>query len=361
MTQALAGERKIIHIDMDAFYTSIEQRDDPRLRGVPIVVGGNPNGRGVVAAASYEARVFGIRSAMSCKVAKQRCPNLIFIKPNFQKYQEVSEQIHGIFSRFTDLVEPIALDEAYLDVTANRTQEKSARSLALQIKQEIFNTTGLTASAGVGPNKFIAKIASDLKKPNGLVVIPQARVLGFLESLPVQKLWGVGPATSKVLSLMGIRTAGDLRLHDRSSLERRLGKTGVFLYDLAWGRDARPVDPPGDPKSVGAETTLTHDTSSAPALLETLQDLSKEVSSSLSGQGKFARTLVVKIRFSDFRTITRSRTMERGIRTPEQISTLASALLFANVTRRSLPIRLLGVSASNLSPFEDAPQLAWDF
>ncbi|HUP56393.1 MAG TPA: DNA polymerase IV, partial [Bdellovibrionota bacterium] len=269
--------RKIIHVDMDAFYTSVEQRDRPELRGKPVVVGGSAEGRGVVASASYEARKFGVRSAMPSKRAAQLCPNLIFVRPNFEKYTEASRRIRAIFESVTELVEPLSLDEAYLDVTENKLGEPLAGKLAILIKRRIRDELQLTASAGVGPNKFVAKIASDLKKPDGLVVVPPERVREFVDPLPVERFWGVGPATAKRLHSLGLRTGKDVRECSLSILEAALGKFGAFLHGLSQGIDDRAVESDWDPKSRGAETTFGKDLLEVPRLQQVLDELSQEV------------------------------------------------------------------------------------
>ncbi len=273
MTQStfILGQRKIIHCDMDAFFTSVEQKDRPSLRGKPVVVGGSPKSRAVVAAASYEARKYGIRSAMSCAQAYRLCPETVFIPCNFKRYQEVSDQIHSIFKKITTLVEPLSLDEAYLDVTQNHMSEPFAQKIALTLKEEIFKVTGLTASAGVGPNKFIAKIASDLKKPNGWVVIPPHQVERFLQTLPIEKLWGVGTATAQRFHRLGLYTAGDIKKISPQILANEFGKQGLFFYDLAHGIDHRPVAIDKASKSCGTEMTFDRDLLSIEILLQTLR------------------------------------------------------------------------------------------
>lgn len=352
--------RKIIHIDMDAFYASVEQRDRAELRGRPVAVGGSPSGRGVVAAASYEARKFGVRSAMSSLKAKRLCPELIFIEPNFKKYHAVSEQIHAIFNEVTDLVEPLSLDEAYLDVTENRLGQPLAVELAKWLKSRIRSVTGLTASAGVGPNKLVAKIASDLRKPDGLVVIPPERVSAFLEELPVEKLWGVGPVTAARLHEMGIRTAGEIRARTVESMESEFGKYGPFLHSLSHGIDARPVVSDWDPKSRGTETTFEKDVTNLSVLLDVLRKQSDSLHQELKELDRPARTVTLKIRYSDFQTITRSRTMQQYINHSEQIFQAAEALLLNRTEAGMRPIRLIGVSISGFVAADEPIQLCFD-
>lgn len=345
--------RKILHIDMDAFYASVEQREKPRLRGRPVVVGGSPDGRGVVASASYEARRFGVHSAMSCSKARRLCPEVEFVLPDFQLYSEVSEQIQAIFLSVTPLVEPLALDEAFLDVTENALGEGLARRVALHVKERIRKETGLTASAGAAPNKFLAKIASDLRKPNGLVVIPPERVLSFLEDLPVEKIWSVGPVTAKKLHRLGLRTAGEIQRADMRRIEDALGSHGLFLFDLAHGHDPRPVEPHREAKSRGAETTFERDVVDLLALEACLRELSVEVAESLREMACTARTVTLKVRYDDFHTITRRRTLARGTAEATDFLGVAVELLHEGTEAGRRPVRLLGVAASNLGRLQN--------
>lgn len=342
---------------MDAFFASVEQHDKPELRGRPVVVGGSPKSRGVVAAASYEARKFGIRSAISCAQAARLCPDAVFVSPNFQRYVQISHEIRGIFAEVTDLVEPLSLDEAYLDVTTNKLAESLARNIARHLKDRIHAQTGLTASAGVGPNKFIAKVASDLRKPDGLVVVPPEKVLAFVEPLPVEKLWGVGPATAAKLHSLGLRKAGDLRSFGRESLIRALGSMGDFLYALSFGEDSRPVDPEWDPKSCGSETTFEKDITEIPELLRVLRELSEGVSTELRKIGRPAKSITLKVRYDDFTTITRSHTWTRHTDRQESILRAVSDLLIMRTEAGRRPVRLLGVSAGNLLGPDEPIQL----
>lgn len=343
---------------MDAFFASVEQHDDPKLKGRPVIVGGHPEKRGVVAAASYEARKFGVRSAMSASQAKRLCPHAAFVFPRFERYREVSDQIHAIFASVTPLIEPLSLDEAYLDVTENLLSEPLASRVASHIKERILAETGLTASAGVGPNKFIAKLASDYRKPDGLVVVAPERVMDFIADLPVEKFWGVGPKTADKLKALGLHTARDLRASSVEKLTEVLGKFGPFLYELAHGRDDRPVEAERETLSSGSETTLERDSLSVYDLERILDEQSQEVAASLLQMGRPARTLTLKVRYSDFKTITRSRTLAMHTDDAAVISEVARTLLHRQTDAGRRPIRLIGISASN---FYDptAPEQLW--
>ena len=350
--------RKIIHIDMDAFYASVQQRDRPELQGKPVVVGGDPQGRGVVASASYEARKFGIRSAMSCAQARRLCPSALFVFPSFEKYLETHRKLMQFFQEVTPLVEPLALDEAYLDVTGHQS---TARDIALLLKNRISSELGLTASAGVGPNKFIAKLASEFRKPNGLVVVPPAKAFQFVAELPVEKFWGVGPATAKRLHSAGIKTASDVRKRSVSELEKWVGSYGSFLFELAHGEDNRPVDPSSDPKSRGTETTFKRNISDPHLLLDTLREQAKELSLDLKKMEHTGRTVTLKIKYSDFTSITRSQTLFHPTDKEETLYETASQLLFRDTEVQSRPVRLIGISVGNLINSEDPLQLWFDF
>lgn len=349
--------RKILHVDMDAFYASVEQRDDPKLKGKPIVVGGSPEGRGVVAAASYESRKFGIRSAMSAAQAKRLCPHLIFVTPNFKKYKAVSEQIREIFHEVTDLVEPLSLDEAYLDVTINKRGEPLARKLAEWIKSEIKKRTALTASAGVAYNKFLAKIASDVRKPDGLFVISPERAEAFLKDLPVGRIWGVGPVTEKKLHELGYRTAGDIRSVPVESIEKQLGSYGRMLHSLSLGIDEREVETEWDPKSSGAEETFSRDILDTQILRATLEAQAEEIAHSLKKMDCLTRTVQIKVRYKDFKTITRARTLFRPTDKTEIIAQTAIELMETKSDAGRVPVRLIGVSAQGLLRRDDPMQL----
>jgi DNA polymerase-4 len=350
--------RKIIHIDMDAFYASVEQREDPSLVGKALVVGGDPRGRGVVATASYEARRYGIHSAMPCSQALRLCPHVIFVRPNMALYVEVSQRIRAVFHEASDLVEPVSLDEAYIDVTTNKLGLPLARDVARYIKGRIEAVTGLTASAGVAPNKFLAKVASDFHKPNGLTVVPPQRMAAFMAPLPVEKVWGVGPVTAAKLHALGIRTVGDLGVADVQILERRLGKAGPFLHRLACGDDPRPVTPHREPKSRGAETTLTTDILDLAILEQVLEGHAQSISVSLAKRELEGRTITLKVRYDDFTTITRSRTLARATANAATISATSRDLLRDATEAGERPIRLVGVSLSGFGA-RDGPEQLW--
>ncbi len=349
--------RRIIHVDMDAFYASVEQRDRPELRGLPIVVGGNPDGRGVVATCSYEARAFGIRSAMPCSQAKRLCPNVVFVQTNMAKYKEASRQIRDVFHEVTDLVEPLSLDEAYLDVTENKLNLQYGRDVAKYIKARIFESTRLTASAGVAPNKFVAKVASDLRKPDGLVIIPPEQVADFIAQLPVRKIWGVGPATAKRLELLGIRTGLELRNFPPDRLQAHLGRTGRLLHRLAHGDDPRRVTPNRVAKSRGSETTLDQDVIHIETIERIIQDQARQVAASLLNIKRPGKTVTLKLRYSDFETITRSRTLPSATSSSELIAETACHLLRTSTHAGERPVRLVGVSVSGLLGADDPEQL----
>jgi DNA polymerase-4 len=355
------ASRKIIHIDMDAFFASVEIRDNPALKGKPVVVGGSPESRGVVAAASYEARKFGVKSAISCAEAKRRCPQAIFIYPRFSAYSEASAKIMEILHTATDLVEPLSLDEAYLDVTENKWNERSATRVAERLKREIFEQTKLVASAGVSFNKFLAKIASDLEKPNGLCVITPNDVERILPSLSVDRLWGVGKVTSKVLKDHGLSTIADLRKTSALDLEKLLGSMGPWLWDLAHGRDDRIVDPTWDPKSTGTEDTFSKDIIFIDDLLPPLENMSAEVALSLKENHWYAITFTLKVKYFDFKQITRSITLTIPTDDTQFIFQQMKKLLFEKTEAGKTPIRLLGVSASGLIRENDPLQLYFEF
>jgi len=352
------AQRKIIHVDMDAFYASVEQRDDPSLRGKPVIVGGQPDSRGVVAACSYEARAFGVHSAMPTSRAYRLCPHAVFLPPRMARYVEVSRQIRAVFEEVTDLVEPLSLDEAYLDVTENKRGEPLAGKLARFLKDEIKRRTELTASAGVAPNKLVAKIASDVRKPDGLMIVPPEEVQRFLAPLPVTRMWGVGPRTAERLHDLGIKTVEDVRRCDLALLTSKLGSYGPFLARLAWGDDPRPVDTHREAKSRGSETTFQEDVSSIDRLTEVLMELGADVAADMARLSLRARTCTLKVRYADFTTITRSRSVEPAMRDRETISEVARDLLLSSTEAGTRPIRLLGVSLSNLES-EHAPEQLW--
>ncbi len=348
MEESLQDERrKIIHIDMDAFYASIEQRDNPEYKGKPIVVGGLPDGRrGVVATASYEARKFGIHSAMSSKRAYQLCPTAIFLRPRFEAYKEVSRKMREIFSRYTDLIEPLSLDEAYLDVTCDKQNIGSAIDIARQIKDAIRNELNLTASAGVSINKFVAKIASDMKKPDGLTFIGPSRIEGFMETLPVEKFFGVGKVTAEKMKKMGLHTGADLKKLTEKELTRYFGKAGRFYYNIVRGKDDRRVEPDRETKSVGAEDTFAFDLTTAEEMNGELERIAETVCDRLHRHKLSGRTVTLKIKYSDFKQITRNRSFLHPTDDLEVITATAKQLLAATETEGKA-VRLLGITLSN--------------
>jgi len=352
-----APGRKIIHVDMDAFYASVEQRDAPELRGRPVIVGGTPNSRGVVAACSYEARAFGVHSAMPASQAERLCPHGVFLRPRMARYVEVSRQLRDIFRSVTDMVEPLCLDEAYLDVTDNRLDEPLAGKIARHLKREIWQRTGLVASAGVGPSKLVAKIASDLDKPDGFRVVPPEEVERFLAPLPVTRLWGVGPATAERLSALSIKTVADVRRVDPSVLERSLGKYGLFLARLSVGDDDRPVVSRRKPKSRGSETTFAHDISDPAELLDVLQRLADDVWTDLSSLELKARSVTLKVRYGDFTTVTRSRSRSTPLASGEELLGVARDLMLHSTEAGERPVRLLGVSTGSFMELGEPEQL----
>ncbi len=339
-------ERKIIHIDMDAFFASVEQRDRPELRGKPVAVGGSKL-RGVVAAASYEARQYGVRSAMPSVTAKRLCPDLIFVKSRFGVYREVSEQIRAIFYSYTDLVEPLSLDEAYLDVTEPKRGPLSGTLIAQAIRDEIWATTQLTASAGISFCKFLAKVASDVNKPNGMKVILPHEAPAFLDQLPIEKFHGIGRVTAEKMRRMGIYSGADLRAREELELVRRFGKSGRHYYRMVRAQDDRPVNPNRIRKSVGAERTYSEDLSDVKQMSEKINGLADIVFEYMEGADNFGRTVTVKMKSADFRIITRSKSFSSEVRRRADLRRTARELLVAHVGEVS-PVRLLGVSVSNL-------------
>ena len=340
------GLRRILHVDMDAFYASVEQRDRPELRGRPVAVGGQPDERGVVAAASYEARVFGVRSAIPMSRAVRLCPDLVIVRPDFHKYRAVSEQVFGLFRSITPLVEPLSLDEAYLDVTENAWGETLGQAVAKRLKEAIKSATGLTASAGVAPNKFLAKIASGWKKPDGLTVIAPERVESFLQGLPVDALWGVGPVTARRLRAHGIEKLVDVRAADPARLHEAVGSLAEWLQQLASGIDDRPVVAEWEPKSSGSENTFARDLTDVHEIRTEVAGMARDAAAWLARKGLYARTVTLKVRYGDFTTITRSHT-EAPTRDDGGLVARAVALL-DRTEAGSRPVRLLGVSVHNL-------------
>lgn len=347
-----AGLRKIIHVDMDAFFASVEQRDNPALRGKPVAVGGS-SGRGVVAAASYEARAFGVRSAMPSLTARRLCPDLIFCKSRFDVYREVSRQIRAVFRHHTDLIEPLSLDEAYLDVTQDRLGIGSATRIAELIRQEIRAKTRLTASAGVSYNKFLAKLASDQNKPDGLCVIRPGEGARFVAALPVRRFHGVGPRGAEKMAMLGIETGADLAAKDIAWLRAQFGSFGDYLYRAARGIDLRPVRAHRIRKSVGGERTFAHDLSSGGALRDVLEDIIAIVWGHIEEAQAQGRTVTLKLKYTDFRIASRSRSLPAPIAGRDAFAALARALL-DEMLPLPLPIRLMGLTLSNLEPGREA-------
>ena len=339
--------RKIIHIDMDAFYASVEQRDHLEYRGKPIAVGGSPEGRGgVVATASYEARKFGIRSAMSSKKAKQLCAHVIFVRPRFDAYKEVSRKIREIFHRYTDIIEPLSLDEAFLDVTTDKQGIGSALEIAELIRKAIKDELQLTASAGVSVNKFVAKIASDMKKPDGLTFIGPSRITSFMEKLPVEKFFGVGKVTAEKMKKIGLHTGADIKKMTEAQLIKHFGKTGRFFYKIVRGIDEREVQPHRETKSVGAEDTFPYDLTQLDEMNDELDKIAALVHDRLRRHRLQGRTVTLKIKYHDFKQVTRSQSFEKGIDDIEIILVTARSLLAATEPEDK-KIRLLGISISN--------------
>jgi DNA polymerase-4 len=336
--------RKIIHVDMDAFFASVEQRDNPALRGKPVVVGGDPHGRGVVSTCSYEARRFGVHSAMPAAAARRLCPAAIFLRPRFRVYEEISSTIRSILRGYTAKVEPVSLDEAYLDVTENRLRVDDPAALASLIKQHILGATRLTASAGVAPNLFLAKVASDFDKPDGLTVIAPREVTAFLENLPLRKIPGVGPVTEKKLLSLGWKTCGELAAVPPAVLKRHFGKFGWSLLEMARGIDDREVEPDGEPKQYGQEETFERDALDREWMAGKLREYAGAIAGCLAESGRRGRTVVLKVKYNDFETITRSHTFPGPVSGWKMIYDAACNLLAQKTEAGSRPVRLLGLS-----------------
>lgn len=345
MTEARV--RKIIHVDMDAFYASVEQRDDPSLKGKPVAVG-YPEKRGVVAAASYEARQFGVRSALPSTTALRKCPELIFKPPRFEAYKAVSRQIHAIFADYTPLIEPLSLDEAYLDVTDNLRGIPTASATAKEIRARILDETGLTASAGISYNKFIAKLASDFRKPNGQYVVTPEQGEAFVEALPVTKFYGVGPVTAAKMHKLGIQTGTDMKRQTLAFLQAHFGKSGPWYYDIARGRDERPVRPDRERKSSGSETTFATDLTDPEAIEAGVLAMADDVWAWCEKTGGRGRTVTVKIKWADFQQATRSRSLASPVDTRAALHE-ASLALIRSVYPVPKGIRLVGVTLSNFA------------
>jgi DNA polymerase-4 len=339
--------RKIIHIDMDAFYASVEQRDDPSLRGKPVVVG-SPAARGVIAAASYEARQFGVRSAMPSSTALRKCPQLVFVPHRFEVYRAVSRQIHGIFADFTDLIEPLSLDEAYLDVTDDKAGVGAATDTARLIRERIEDETGLTASAGVSYNKFLAKMASDQNKPNGQFVVAPGKGQAFVATLPIGRFYGVGQVTEAKMKRLGIETGEDLHRQSLEFLVHHFGRSGPWFYSIARGVDERPVNPDRERKSSGSETTFETDLLDTARIEAEIVALADKVFAWCDKAQAFGRTATVKIKYADFQQATRSRSLSGPIADPETLRRLAQDLVRSVYPLRA-GVRLLGVTVSGFT------------
>ena len=352
--------RHILHADFDAFYTSVEQRDNPSLRGRPVVVGGSPESRGVVAAASYEARRYGIRSAMPMRTAMQRCPHAVRVRPRFDRYGEVSREVMAIFRETATLVEPLSLDEAYLDVTESVTPARTPALIAQALKARVKAELGLTISVGVATSKSVAKVASDMDKPDGLTVVSPGSEREFLAPLAADKLWGIGPKTSARLAAEGVHTIDDLASKGDEWLRKMLGRNGPHMRRLAKGKDDSPVVPSRVRKSVSAESTLAHDTDDAGFLQELVDQLSHRVGETLERRSLEGRTVKLKLRLSDFTTFTRQKTVSEPVGTAEELARAASALLRAEL-RPGRMFRLVGVGVSGFDNESDEvvqPRLA---
>lgn len=344
--------RKIIHVDMDAFFASVEQRDHPELRGKPVAVGGSSR-RGVVAAASYEARQFGVKSAMASITAKRLCPDLVFVKSNFDEYKRVSQQVNDIFKQYTDVIEPLSLDEAYLDVTQlAQATGQTATEIAKQIKADIVQQTQLVASAGVSYNKFLAKVASDYDKPDGLYVITPARGEAFVEQLPIRSFRGVGPATEKKLNAMKIYNGADLKAKSLEELQSRFGKYGHYLYHAARAIDERPVKAYRVRKSIGRERTFSQDMKDVETMLAELAAIAEEVEKRMQQRGMVGKTLTLKVKYADFEQVTRAQSLSKPIQLAVDMLPLLPDLL-ARTEASERPVRLLGLTASHLLPADD--------
>ena len=348
------SQRKIIHVDMDAFYASVEQRDNPELRGKPVAVGGQI--RGVVAAASYEARRFGVRSAMPSVTARRRCPELIFVKPRFDAYREVSHQIRAIFHDYTPLVEPLSLDEAYLDVTEDLKGIGIATIIAQEIRARIRAETGLTASAGVSYNKFIAKLASDQNKPDGLCVIPPSKGEAFVATLPVSRFHGVGPKTAEKMAKLGIHSGADLRAQSLAFLQHNFGSSGEYYFNLARGICHRQVKPNRPYKSIGAEDTFLTDLIDGDAIIAELDRISQTVWRRIEEKEIKGRTVTLKVKYRDFQIVTRARSLDRNVASREEFLGLGVNLL-RNMLPLAKAVRLVGLTLSNLTESADRDEL----
>ena len=349
--------RSILHVDMDAFYASVEQLDHPEYKGRPVIVGADPKGgkgRGVVAACSYEARKFGVRSALPISRAWKLCPEGVYVRPRMQRYAEMSRQVMQVFRQYTDLVEPLSIDEAFLDVTGSIALFGPPDQIAAAIKKEIRSATGLTASIGLAPNKFLSKIASDLKKPDAFVVVDEKDIEEFLRDLPISRLWGVGPKTEQRLHELGFRTIGQLAASSRDELIRTLGSLGEHLYQLSRGKDDRAVIPNWEPRSISSETTFDEDTDDRELLLSTILELSDHVAERLRKDGYRARKVTLKLRYSNFSTHTKQTSLDKLVETGEAIAEVARGLFSQFPLNQK--IRLIGVAAGDLRRDGQDPQ-----
>lgn len=350
----------ILHVDMDAYYASVEERDDPALVGRPVIVGGTVEGRGVVAAANYAARKFGVHSAMSAARAKRLCPQAVVIRPRMQHYAAIAREIRGIFERYTPLIEPLSLDEAFLDVTGSEALFGPSETIARRIKSEIREELQLVASVGVAPNKFLAKIASDLRKPDGFVVVPPDGVEAFLDPLPVGRIWGVGKVTGRVFETLAIRTIGQLRALSSDELVSRFGSSGEHYWRLARGIDDRAVVPDREAKSISHETTFPEDIDDQEILRSWLVELAEQVGRRLRRHDLRGRTVDLKVRFSDFRIITRSVTLPEPTNVTQQLVTAGLDLLDHRLPPKHLPVRLLGFGVSGFDRSGKTQRLLFD-
>ena len=339
--------RRVLHCDMDCFYAAVHMRDDPSLRGKPVIIGGRPESRGVVAAASYEVRRFGVHSAMPSSRARRLCPDAIFIPPDFRRYSRESEKIFAIYRELTPLVQAVSIDEAYLDVTDHLGEAGSATAVAREIRRRVREERGLTVSVGVGPSRLIAKIASDFDKPDGLTVVPPGKVQAFLDPLPVRRLHGVGPATEKALADLGVRTVAELRALPLEALTDRFGKHGRILFEFSRGIDDRPVETHSERKSLGTENTYAEDLTDFAEMEEEVERLAQSLAQSLARSGLAGCTVTLKLRYSDFTTLTRSRTFAVPVYDGATIAGCVKDLL-RRTEAPTRPVRLLGVTASNL-------------
>ena len=347
--------RSILHVDMDAFYASVEEREDPSLKGKPVIVGGSTSGRGVVSAANYVARRFGVHSAQPAALAARLCPEGIFIPPRHKLYAEVSRKIHSVFQAYTPLIEPLALDEAFLDITASQGLFGHAKDIAGRIKSEILETTELVASVGLAPNKFLAKVASDVDKPNGFVVVAPGEERAFLDPLPVTRVWGVGRRTAEVLERLGVRTIGDLHRQSDELLDEMFGQYGARLRQLSMGIDDRPVVAEHEAKSISHETTFGADVDDASTMRVWLLDLAEQVGARARRLRLKGRTVFIKVRFNDFKTLTRSMTLDHQTHVSREIRDSVDELFSNRLGVNLRPVRLLGVGLSGFDERE-SPQ-----